>query len=102
MAKLDLGNYAMFLAEAGKFHGDIWRAFKSGIPDEELFAIRDVEVALRPEDLPGMPLRSRPFHNAAKLRWMDVKSRRKAKYYAGLALKVRTITKFCPKMISVN
>ncbi len=29
----------------------------TNISDEELFSIRDVEVALRPEDLPGKPLR---------------------------------------------
>jgi len=29
----------------------------SVIPDEELFALTDVEVPLRPEDLPGKPLR---------------------------------------------
>ena len=31
----------------------------AGIPDEELFSILDVEVALRPEDMPGKPLRNR-------------------------------------------
>jgi len=29
----------------------------SGIPDEELFSIHDVEVQLHPEDMPGKPLR---------------------------------------------